>query len=510
MDSQRLRPDGGVGTATRPQDGVVVVAESGRTTQASLTGAVAAAESSGIPVIGVVLDGVLPLDASWRDRVRRALHGDMPLPRQARARASASGRPPWLTPSGITASTALFAVGLDHPLPASTTTALVAGVVLLPIWISAVPRFRGAVLLFGLAALALLSGLLLAGWSTGERDFAYRPAVEMVVFALAALGAIGLVLWARTVMALPAIGAAYGVGLLVHGVLNAGASVNPYKFELSLPLTIVVVSLVGLRRGRLAVVVAFAALGMLDILNDARSAFGFCVVAAGLVIWQARPAPQRRTNPWAGVLLLGIAAVGVYLAASELMVAGALGAEVQARTTTQIAQSGSLLLGGRPEWTATWALMQDQPWGYGLGVAPDSQDVVVARSGLAVTNIPTVEGYLENFMLTDRFELHSVAADLWAALGPAGLAFAVAMAALLVGSLGHLLARREASALVCLLGLTAVWSLAFGTVWSNGLDIAFAVGLMLLPREHARPWSEISDGSIQTAAHVTRPAAARP
>jgi capsular polysaccharide biosynthesis protein len=505
------------GVAPGPQDSLLLVVESGRTTRRSLATALAVAETAAVPVVGVVVDGVVPAGATWRTRLRAALRGNAPLPRHAVRREgletprSATRGAPRVTSSRVTAVAALLAVGLAYPLPGATSTAVVAGVLLLPVWIRAVPRFRGAVLLGGLAAVALVSGLLLAGWSAGVRDFAHRPALEMLFFVLSAVGTIGLVLWARTVMALPGIGVAYGLGLLVHGALNAAQSVNAYKFELSLPITIVVVALVGMRHGRLATVVALGILGLADILNDARSAFGFCVVAAGLVIWQARPvARPGGSNPWAGMLLLGTAAVGVYLAASELMVAGALGAEVQARTTTQIEQSGSLLLGGRPEWTATWALMQDRPWGYGLGVVPDSQDLTVARSGLEVTNIPTVEGYLENFMLTDRFELHSVAADLWAALGPAGLAFAALMGALLVGALGHLLARREASGLVCLLGLTAVWYLAFGTVWSNGLDVAFAVGLMLLPRQPARSRREIRGGALGTAAvHVTAPAAAR-
>jgi hypothetical protein len=56
------------------------------------------------------------------------------------------------------------------------------------------------------------------------------------------------------------------------------------------------------------------------------------------------------------------------------------------------------------------------------------------------------------------------------------------MGTLLVASLAHLLTRREASGLACFIGLTAIWNVAFGTLPSNGLDVAFAVGLMLLPR----------------------------
>jgi capsular polysaccharide biosynthesis protein len=464
------------------RDAVVVVVRSGRTTRRSLAAALASAGRLGAPVHGVVLDGVVPVGAGWRRQVRAALQGDAPLPRLVRGgRAPEAGSAPWATSSRITAATAVFALGLAQPLPGSTTTALLASVVLLPLWITAIPRSRGLALLTGLAALALVSGLLLAGWSGDGREFSLRAATEIAILLLTGLGAIGLLLWSRGVLPVGMIGVAYGTGLLVHGILDAPQSANAWKFELSLPITIVVLALVGMSRGRLATVLALAALGLANVGSDARSAFGFCVIAAGLVVWQARPAMRGgRSTAWAGVLLFGTAAAGVYLAATELMVAGALGEEVQTRTTTQIAQSGSLLLGGRPEWTATWALMRDQPWGYGLGVVPSGHDVAVAKSGLAVTNIPTVEGYLEHFMLTDRFELHSVAADLWSALGPAGLAYGLALLALLVISLGRLLVHREASGLVCFAGLTAIWNVAFGTLPSNGLDVAFAVGLLLL------------------------------
>ena len=480
-----LQPDDAARARAAAQDGLVVVVDAGRTTRRSLAAAVASAEAAAVPLRGAVIDGVLPIGADWRHRLHAALRGDLPLPRRAvDARPSSTRRTRWLTHSRITATCALFAVGLAQPLPGSVTTAFLTGLVLLPVWIAALPRYRAAVPLGGLAVLALVSGVLLAGWSAAQREFSERAAIEIPLFVLTGLGAIGLLLWARSVLPLPGIGVAYGLGLLVHGVLEAPQSVNAYKFELALPITIVVLSLVSMRRGRLATVVALAALGLANVLNDARSAFGFCIIAAGLVLWQARLVRRvDSSSAVAGVLLLGAAAVGVYLAATELMVAGALGAEVQARTSTQISQTGSLLLGGRPEWTATWSLMQDRPWGYGLGVVPDSHDVAVAKTGFAVTHIPSAEGYLENFMLTDRFELHSVAADLWSALGPAGLAYAILVGALVVVSLGRLLGHREASGLACFVGLVGVWNLAFGTLPSNGIDVAFAVGLLLLARE---------------------------
>jgi hypothetical protein len=163
---------------------------------------------------------------------------------------------------------------------------------------------------------------------------------------------------------------------------------------------------------------------------------------------------------------------------------GALGAAVQARTAQQIAQSGSLLLGGRPEWLATLSLMTAHPLGFGMGAVPNATDVATAKAGIAVTHIPTVNGYIEHYLFDGRFELHSIIADLWANLGPAGLLLGLAMGAVVVGELVILLSRRAAPALMCFAGVTAVWYLAFGPVYSNMIDVAFAVGLLMPLRAH--------------------------
>lgn len=462
-------------------DGVVAVVSAGGTTRAALRAHRAALAASPVSVLGIVLDGVLPPRPGWRARVRAVLRGRAAvdgLGTDGSTRLS-SGGPSAST--AVTAVVALLALGADHPLPMATDTGLLAAVALLPVWASAIPRFRGGRTLVFLSALGLLWGALLAAWSSVDHDFSSREAAEAGFVVLGAVGAVGLLLWARMVLPLWRIGLAYGVGMLATGLMDIPSSVNAYKFELSLPLTIIVLSLAAASRRPIVSVAALAVLGALAILNDARSAFGFCLIAAALVLWQARTA-SRTTHRRLGLVSLGAVAAGGYVAISELLVAGALGAEVQARTVTQISQSGSLLLGGRPEWSATWALMQRDPMGFGLGVVPTAADVRVAESGFAVTNIPTAEGYIRNYMFGGRFELHSVIADLWSNLGVVGVALGLAMAALLVRGFVELFSRRQASALITFLVLMALWNLAFGPLPANLPDVALALGLVLLPR----------------------------
>jgi hypothetical protein len=325
--------------------------------------------------------------------------------------------------------------------------------------------------------------LLLAWASSADHGFSLHGAAEGTSMVLTALCGVGVVLWARTLLPLPAIGLAYGVGRLTAGVLTAPGSENAWKFALSVPVTVIVLSLLARHRRPFLAAAALLAIGGLDVLNDARSAFGFCVLAAALVLWQARPgAGARPVRWWVGTpVLAALAALG-YLALRQLLLAGVLGAGLQERTFTQITQTGSLILGGRPEWTATVALMHHQPFGFGLGTLPGADDVAVALAGVSVTRIPTVDGYLEHYMLDGGFELHSVVADLWALLGPAGLLLGLGMAALIGHALAHDVARRRASGLVCFLAPLALWSLAFGPAPSDLPEIALVLGLLLLPR----------------------------
>ncbi|GAA4752521.1 hypothetical protein GCM10023328_39660 [Modestobacter marinus] len=479
-------------------DGLVAVVDVRRATRGGVARLLAAVDASGRPVLGAVLDGVLSPAADRRTRWLAGLCGDAAGSRYGRARPGESAGPARST--RVVALLAVLALGLDQRLPVETDTGLLAAALLLPVWIAPILRHRGTRWLTGLAAVALACGVLLTLANSVEHDFAPRQALATSLSVLGALGAIGLLLWARTVWPLGVVGVTYGVGALVSGVLDVPGSDNAYKFELSFPVTIIVLSLLVGRVRPLLSVLALGVLGLFNIVNDARSAFGFCVIAAGLVLWQARSTREPdRPRPLRTVLLLASALVGAYAAITQLLVSGALGAQVQARSITQIEQTGTLLLGGRPEWTATWALMQENPLGFGLGTVPAAGDIALAKQGFAVTHVPTAEGYIEHYMFAGRFELHSVIADLWSNAGPAGLLWGLLLGGLLVTSLVRQLSRRRASALTCLLVPASLFWLAFGPLPANLPDIAMTLGLVL-PLREALPGRRVPP----------RPAGARP
>lgn len=480
----------GAGTTGSGPDGLVVVLPDGRLPHAATRRLVEQTAAGGLPVLGVLLEGSTA-PAGTRSRLRTLLAW---RPAQLTALPSGTTHPPGVASRGATtgartvAVAALVLVGQDQRLAAGTSVGLVVTLGLLPVWIGALPRFRGAVPLVGTLALAVLSGVLLSARSSADHTVDALVAVDTTGVVLTGLGTVGLVLWARTVLPWRTVALSFGVGMLATAVTHVPLSDNPYKFELALPLTIITLSLVGARRRPGWAVAALLAFAVLSIVNDGRSAMAFNVAAAGLVLWQLRSAGlTRRASRLATAGLLVVLGVSGYYAFTELLVSGALGAQVQARSTEQLAQSGSLLLGGRPEWSGTLALMRQDPLGFGVGVVPQPQDVQTVKQGFAHLRIPSADGYIEHYLLHGAFELHSIAADLWVGFGPVGLAAALLTAVLLVRGLAALVARRQAPALLCLLVLTSVWSLAFGPLQSDLAVVVLTLGLVLADRREPGP-----------------------
>ena len=491
-----------------PFDGVVVVVDGRRTTVRDLAATLAVVDHAGAPLVGVVVDGLLPPASGWRARFRAGTAGhatwlldgaaNPPVPSSAGRRATA---PAGMALTRAVAVLAVAAVGYTRPLPMGLSTGLLAAAALLPVWLPCVRRHRGATPLLVLAVVGLLAGTLVAWSLSGDHEFALFEASARASSVLGMVGGVGVLLWARGILPLPVLGTAFGLGMLLTELADAPGTENLWKFQLSSPLMVIALSLAA-RAGRPLVSVAvLGALALVNVTHDARSAFGFCAVGAALVLWQQRPGGNssgHRGRKWLTFPALALLGAGGYWVLTRLMIAGALGAEVQQRTATQIAQTGSLLLGGRPEWTVTWALMHTHPFGLGLGTVPNAGDVLVAKAAIAVTNIPTAESYVENYMLANGVQLHSIVADLWAFLGPAGVLLGLVMGALVLLGLADQLARRQASGLVCLLVPTALWGLLFGPMASNADTLVLALGLLLLPRD-PRPRSGAT-GSLAIAA----------
>ncbi len=472
-----------------PLDRVLVAASYGRTRVPELRRLLAEIATTPAPVLGVVLDGDLGGVRDRRTRVLAALRGDAPPLRDSRLRRVVDGSA--ATWSHVIAAAALALTGLDVPLPFGASSGVAVALALLPLWAPVVRRSAAASWLAGLASVGVVCGALLARAASTDHAFAPFEAASTALTILGIVGAVGVLLWARTLLKLPVVAAWFAAGMLVDGLLDSPRSPDPVKFELLLPVTLLVLALLSARARPTMALVALMVLAAAGLLHDARSAAGFCAVAAVLVLWQARPAVRPiRSGLLRPAMVLAGGTIAAYSAMERLLLSGALGTGLQARTALQIEQSGDLLLGGRPEWTATWALMRENPLGFGLGTVPGADDVALAKQGMSVARIPTAEGYIEHYLLAGRFELHSILADLWSNLGPVGLLMGLLISALLLRGLIRIVQGRGTPAVICYVALPATWALFFGPLPTDALVVALALGLLLpvpVPRGEGVP-----------------------
>jgi hypothetical protein len=273
-------------------------------------------------------------------------------------------------------------------------------------------------------------------------------------------------------------------GLLATASLTLD-SANPWKYGLALPVSMLVILSFGRNRLLLGLVVTPLIVAV-SIAADFRSWVAFVGIAMALVIL----APAGNTRPSASafasrgiVTVAGVLAIGALV--TQASTAGLLGETLARRTNRQLdAAGGNLILGGRPEWGAGFALWRENPFGIGIGVTPSSNDY-----WLAIRNMPfTTRGLQELSTVADNFrqglfDLHSTFMTFWCIYGIAGVGFCVLALYLLVKATvftsAVTLARPNVQAAVALLMLATAWDVLFSPTNPGRLGIALAVALYI-------------------------------
>ena len=377
----------------------------------------------------------------------------------------------------------LALLGAQIHVQYTITAGAILSLALAPLWISALPLYRGARLFVGGGIVVLLSGLWLSELTKIDHAVATQYVISDAAILVGLLLTTCVIMWARTLVPLWVVGVAYGIGLTAGLFLNGGPSgVNVWKFGYALPVVVLVLSVCSaLRRRRGVEVVALLVLAGYSALNDSRSLFAELGLTATLVVWQLIPR-GRTLKVGVARTLIGFAAamLAAYNIGTSLLIDGYLGSDAQTRTVAQIDESGSVILGGRPEIAGSTALLEARPWGYGLGVKPSLEDIAIAKTGMKSIGYEPDNGYVERYMFGTTFELHSVTADLWAAYGIPGLLFAGFILFLLVRWLAIALAQREASALTIFMAILSMWNLFFSPLYTSAVTLAFAVGITML------------------------------
>lgn len=402
----------------------------------------------------------------------------------------------------LLAITVLVLLAMRIELSQGLTVGYLAAAVLAPLWLATVRRFRGATVMLGAGAVALVSGIWLTVLSASSHPSSAGQAVTISVGLVGILCGIGFVLWCRTVLPDAQVALWFGVGLLLGVTPTSELYVtSPWRFGYSVALTIIVLALArqtGRRWLELVAVVGFTAIAAV---TDARSSFAILLFTALLVLWQMRPGRRTRSGSAVRVVVaLVVLALVVYNLGQALILDGALGQATQLRSSAQLQSSGSLILGGRPELAATAGLMVHQPLGFGAGSQLNSGDILAAKSGLAAIGYDPNNNYVDVYMFGGHIELHSIVGDLWAWFGLPGLALVGVLGFLVLAGLARSVATGVGSAVLIYLGVKLLWALLFGPVYSSATLIVIAVGLVMLPRARGP-----QDDRLALTAEIVRP-----
>lgn len=376
----------------------------------------------------------------------------------------------------------LFATGMRVFVAQGLTVGMIASVLLIPLWVPALARYRGGRLVVGAIVLASVSGIWLTELSRADREVNLTATTAGTLSILGTASAIGLILWARELMPDSWVAGAVGLGMLASTLTSQRGELftgNPWKFGVGTAVTIVVLAVAHRIGKRWLEIIALLGIVGIAAANDGRSSFAILILVIILTAIQLRPdnKDRRVSTVRLTAAVIGIAAI-VFSVGQTLILDGYLGNAAQERTAAQIDQSGSLILGGRPELAASFALFTDRPWGFGTGALPSLTDITVAKTGMASIGYQPNNGYVENYMFGNGFELHSLTADLWVSFGFAGLLLVAVILATTTRALTVLLAANSASALVIFLTVQSFWNLLFSPIYSSTLPLILLLGMV--------------------------------
>lgn len=405
----------------------------------------------------------------------------------------------------VVAFVLLVLLGLRQEINQALTLGDVAALALSPVWLSSLGRYRGGRGFVTIGAAALLLGFFLSAYSVADHGFDRISYFNNSVVFGSLFLTVGVILWARTLMPDWLVGLGLGFGLVL-GVSGAGrATENLWKFGYAVPAIVIALSLASYARRkwgpspRMVDMALLLVLAIVSGANDARSLFGMLMLAFTLVIWQMIPQGRSVRRSVAKTLVAFASLILVtYNVGTGLLVDGYLGAGAQQRSVEQIALTGSLLVGARPEMAATAALFQSRPWGFGVGITPSLQDILVAKTGMAAIHYAPNNGYVENYMLGTHFELHSVLGDFWVLFGLGGVAAAALILTHMVHWIVTAVAGRRATGLVLFLSIITLWNILFSPMYTSVPTMALAVGLILARKTVASFLPAIDDLSAAT------------
>ncbi|PFG20463.1 hypothetical protein ATL40_2063 [Serinibacter salmoneus] len=387
----------------------------------------------------------------------------------------------WTRAEGLLALVLVFAVGSQVSLLYHAPLGALASLALFPLWQRTLATSGWVRLLMGLLAVSAACGLLLSLLARSTHAISTYSIVERSLMLACLVGGLGALLYALARFTPATVALVYGLGMAAAVPLAGINPANPWKFSLSMPVTVVVLALL-MRRDRASLqVVALVGLGAVGMVSDSRSYASMMFLAAAILAWnRVLPRLVGARRRWGN--LFGLAALGIALFyfMQFALLQGYFGEVTQQRTADQIERSGSLLLGGRPELAASLALLRAHPAGLGSGTIANAGDVYRAQEGMAGIGYDPNNGYVLNYMFGSGVEVHSVAADFWLWFGLPGLAAVIVAGALVASGVNRALRAGAMSGLLAYVGIRFFWDLAFSPASTSMRLAVLAIALAVV------------------------------
>lgn len=387
----------------------------------------------------------------------------------------------WERYSRWAAAVGVVIVAARLPFVQLLTLGDVGALAMTPVWWASARRARPAVPLIGLGLLCVPVGLLLTIHSSLDHETSRGLFFNSAALMVGLVASVGFLIWAVEKLGAANVAIAYGVGLVIR--IDPGSNLfssNPWKFGYSVPITVLLLSLL-YRKGRRGLELALLlVLAAICLVTDARSALGILLLAAAAAAWQLRPRTHDRAGSATRVLLgASLALVAVYYLAQALVLGGALGPATQARSEAQVREAGSLIVGGRPELLASLHLMIDNPLGPGAGTHPNHHEVSVAKTAMSTIQYDPNNGYVERAMFGNGYALHSIVGDLWSQWGAVGLVFTAFFTALVVRRVTKGVALGVMPGITLYLAGSLLWNVFFSPWFASLRLLSLTLALVL-------------------------------
>ena len=330
--------------------------------------------------------------------------------------------------------------------------------------------------------LCVAYGLVLATSSADDHFLSGASRNAAISLPVGVMAAAVLALWARTLMPEGVIAIIFGLGGILQASDQGGTFGYLWKYSYSVPVTLVVLGAACLYGKVMVQISALAMLGAVTMLADARSLFAMYIVAAGMLLWSAFTQGRRSASSTRVAMVLALL-FAVYKVTDILVTHGVLGEQAQQRSLNEASVSGSTLLGGRPELSATVALMREHPAGFGVGILPNTRDVAIGNTALERLGFqPMQDGFSQYMFGRQQYELHSIFGDLWVNFGVVGLIAAALLTGLVLTVLSLKWTNGPSSALILFLAASTGWNIISSPLWSAEPALIIFIGLAL-------PWA---------------------